>query len=185
MYISIFLIAVSLAMDAFAVSICNGIAIKKIKPVHPFIFGFSCGFFQFIMPLIGYFLASKFKAQIEFMDHWIAFMLLLAIGVNMIYETFKDEEENVIENVFTLKNILMVSVATSIDALAVGISFVAIDTNILISSVIIGIVAFIFSFTGILLGKKIGVLFQKNAERVGGIILIVIGFKILIEHLYF
>lgn len=184
-YLSTFFIAVGLAMDAFAVSVSNGITIKKLKFSHAFKFGFFFGAFQFFMPIMGWFFASKFSEQIKAFDHWIAFILLFLIGFNMIIESFKTENniyDN--ENILSLKNIIILSIATSIDALAVGISFAFFRINIYISSIIIGIVAFIFSFFGVIIGKKIGKYLNKNAERIGGIILITIGLKILLEHLF-
>ena len=184
--LEIIFISISLAMDAFAVSISNGIVLKKIKINYAIKFGIFFGGFQFIMPMLGYYLTSLLGEQIQKFDHWIAFILLNAIGIKMIIETFKNDNENNIstdEEILSIKNLIVLAIATSIDALVVGVSFSLINVNILQSSLIIGVVAFIFSFLGILIGKKIGNLLSKNAERIGGIILIFIGFKILIEHL--
>ena len=141
------------------------------------------------MPLIGYLLGTGFSEYIEKFDHWIAFILLFIIGGNMFIETFKKSKNNIFdENILSFKNMVMLSVATSIDALAVGVSFAFIQSdkglNIWNASLIIGIVAFIMSYIGLIIGKKIGNMFQKNAERIGGLILIGIGIKILVEHLY-
>lgn len=188
--ISILLIAVGLAMDAFAVAVTNGLALKKVKIIHAFKFGIFFGFFQFIMPVIGWFCSKNFSSAIEKFDHWIAFILLVIIGGNMFIETFKKSKDNNIfdENILSFKNMIMLAVATSIDALAVGVSFAFIQSdnglNIWSASLIIGAVAFIMSYIGLMIGKKIGGMFQKNAERIGGLILIGIGIKILVEHLY-
>ncbi len=186
----VFLIAVGLAMDAFAVSISNGIIIKNIKFQHALKFGLFFGIFQFIMPVIGWFCAKNFKEYIENFDHWIAFILLFIIGGKMFLESFKNENENVVseKNILSFYNMIILAVATSIDALAVGVSFAFLDNaesglNIWGASSVIGIVAFVISYTGVYLGRKIGDIIQKNAERVGGIILIAIGIKILAEHL--
>lgn len=184
-FLEIIFISISLAMDAFAVSISNGILLKKIKISYALKFGLFFGFFQFIMPIIGYYLTNLVGNKILMFDHWIAFILLNVIGLKMIIETFKKEENNICDdkNILSIKNLTILAIATSIDALAIGVSLYVININILKPSLIIGIVAFIFSFMGILIGKKISNLLSKNAERIGGIILIIIGFKILIEHL--
>ncbi len=183
--VEIIFISISLAMDAFAVSISNGMLLEKIKAKYAIKFGIFFGFFQFIMPIIGYYLTNLLGKQILNFDHWIAFILLNIIGFKMIIETFKQEENNISDdkNILSIKNLIVLAIATSIDALAVGVSFSVIKVNIFMPSLIIGIVAFIFSFVGVLIGKKISSLFSKNAERIGGLILIIIGFKILIEHL--
>lgn len=184
--LTIFLIAVGLAMDAFAVSISNGLLLNKINFISAFKFGFYFGSFQFIMPIAGWFAAREFSNQIKAFDHWVAFILLVIIGGKMFFETFNGEESLNIrseKNILSASNLTVLAIATSIDALAVGVSFALTDTNIFYSSIIIGLVAFTLSFIGVLLGKKIGSLFKKNAERLGGLILIVIGVKILLEHL--
>lgn len=186
-FISVFLIALGLAMDAFAVSISNGLLLKKIKSSYAVKFGMFFGLFQFIMPIIGWFFAQSFSESIKKYDHWFAFILLCIIGGNMIIEAIRNNENNVYndKDILSFKNIFVLAIATSIDALAVGISFALIDIDIIISSMIIGIVAFVLSYIGIILGKKIGGFFKKGAEIIGGIILIGIGIKILIEHLFF
>lgn len=186
--LELFFIAVSLAMDAFAVSVSNGLMLPKIRIWHAVIFGLFFGVFQFIMPLAGYILASSFSTYIEAFDHWIAFILLAIIGGNMIKESFSDDENaaDVQANIMSFKNLTMLAVATSIDALAVGVTFAIVDRgNIWISCSVIGIVAFILSYIGVMLGKKISGVFQSYAERIGGAVLIIIGLKILIEHLFF
>ena len=188
-FIELFFIAVSLAMDAFAVSVSNGLLLPKIRIRHAVTFGAFFGVFQFIMPLLGYFLASSFSAYITAFDHWIAFILLAIIGGNMIKESFSADDEDTDEiqaNIMSVKNLTMLAVATSIDALAVGVTFALVDSgNIWVSCSVIGIVAFVLSYIGVMLGKKISGVFQTYAERVGGCVLIIIGLKILIEHLFF
>lgn len=185
--ISIFLIALSLAMDAFAVSVSNGLLLKNIKISNAIKFGVFFGVFQFIMPILGWVFAKNFSSVIKSFDHWIAFSLLVLIGGKMFIDTFKNEDELNIKdevNILSIYNLTILAIATSIDALAVGVSFALIDINIWFSSSVIGIVAFILSFLGVIIGKQIGFIFQKNAERAGGIILIFIGTRILIEHIF-
>lgn len=186
--LELFFVAVSLAMDAFAVSVSNGLMLPKIRIRHAVTFGLFFGVFQFIMPLVGYFLASSFSTYIEVFDHWIAFILLSIIGSNMIKESFSYDENaaTVQANIMSFKNLTMLAIATSIDALAVGVTFAIVESgNIWISCSVIGIVAFILSYLGVMLGKKISGVFQSYAERIGGIVLIIIGLNILIEHLFF
>ena len=181
-FISVLLIALSLAMDAFAVSVSNGIAVQSIRKRDCLKVALYFGVFQFIMPVIGYLLASGFEELIKSFDHWIAFLLLCAIGINMIRECEKEESCGCEE--LSNKKLVLQAIATSIDALAVGISFAVIhDDKILFNSLIIGVVAFVLSFVGGLFGKGLGGIFQKSANRIGGIILICIGIKILYEHL--
>ena len=187
-YFAVLLIAFGLAMDALAVSVTNGIITTDYKKSHGLKQGMFFGVFQSVMPLIGFALGSGFESLIKSFDHWVAFGLLFVIGANMIIETFKEEETQSMgksaADVFGVKNLTLQAVATSIDALAVGISFaVAGEGNIFISSLIIGAVAFLLSYCGGMFGVKIGELFQKSASRVGGVILIAIGIKILIEHM--
>lgn len=188
-FIELFFIAVSLAMDAFAVSVSNGLILPKIRIRHAVIFGAFFGVFQFFMPLLGYFLASSFSEYITAFDHWIAFILLAIIGGNMIKESFSDEEnidKKTQSDILSFKNLTMLAIATSIDALAVGVTFALVDSgSIWFSCSIIGIVAFVLSYIGVMLGKKISGVFQSYAERVGGFVLVIIGVKILIEHLFF
>lgn len=187
-FIELFAIAVSLAMDAFAVSVSNGLMLPKIKVKHAVTFGAFFGVFQFVMPVIGYFLASSFSKYITAFDHWIAFVLLAFIGGNMIKESFSDDddEKTTKDNIMSFKNLTILAIATSIDALAVGVTFAFVDSgNIWFSSTVIGVVAFVISYAGVMLGKKISGVFQSYAERVGGCVLVIIGLKILIEHLFF
>ncbi len=180
---AILLIAVSLAMDAFAVSISNGVCIRGFGKKDAIKQAAFFGGFQFIMPVIGWFLGNSVKTYIEAVDHWIAFILLLLIGVNMIHESLRGEEEEKRGYCsLTNKMLFIQAVATSIDALAVGISFAILDVNILQAGVIIGIVAFVISCIGACAGKYLGDRLQTKAEIVGGVVLILIGSKILIEH---
>ena len=180
--VELFILAVGLSMDAFAVSICKGLSLGKIKPKHMCIAGAWFGGFQALMPLIGYYLGSLFADMVTRYSHWVAFALLLAIGGNMIKESL-GEEENV-SNDMGFKSMLLLAIATSIDALAAGVTLAAVDTPILFSSAVIGITAFLFSFGGVFIGKKFGGFLGSKAECIGGIILILIGIKTLVEHLY-
>ena len=180
--VELFILAVGLSMDAFAVSICKGLSLGKIKPKHMCIAGAWFGGFQALMPLIGYYLGSLFADMVTRYSHWVAFALLLAIGGNMIKESL-GEEENV-SNDMGFKSMLLLAIATSIDALAAGVTLAAVGTPILFSSTVIGITAFLFSFGGVFIGKKFGGFLGSKAECIGGIILILIGVKTLVEHLY-
>ncbi|MGC9385106.1 MAG: manganese efflux pump MntP family protein [Kosmotogaceae bacterium] len=175
-------IAVALAMDAFAVSICIGISDKYITTQKAMNVSLSFGFFQASMPIIGWYLSFSFGKYIKSFDHWIALLLLAFIGSKMIYESLKEQNRRTTK--VTLPTILLLSVATSIDALAVGVAFSIIDKAIFFPAVIIGIVAFCFSIIGIKGGGFFGRRFRKGAEIAGGFILIFIGFRILIEHLF-
>ena len=179
--IDILLISVGLAMDAFAVSICKGLSFRKINLKKSAIVGLYFGLFQALMPLIGYLFASMFKELIESVDHWIAFILLLSIGIKMIIESF-DKDNNIDDNV-NFKSMILLAIATSIDALAVGITLSFLNINIFIAILMIGIVTFVLSFLGALFGSKISNKLNVNFEIIGGIILITIGVKILLEHL--
>lgn len=181
-FFEIILIGFGLAMDAFAVSICKGLSMKKIKWKNAIIIAIYFGLFQAIMPVIGFFLGSTFSKFIQKMDHWIAFVLLSAIGVNMIKESNDDEGENRNDRA-DFKTMIVLAIATSIDALAVGITFAFFEVNLWLASLIIGVITFCLSFIGVVIGNKFGDKFQNKAELAGGFILIVIGLKILIEHL--
>lgn len=180
--VSVLILAVALAMDAFGVSITDGIILRKIKVTDALKIGLFFGAFQFIMPCIGSFAASIASDYIETFDHWIAFVLLVFLGVRMIIETWNEEKE-IPKNPLALSTLTMMAVATSIDALAAGISMAAVGTPILVPSAIIGIVAFAFSFAGIYIGSKSGDVLGDKAEIAGGIMLIFIGLKTLIEHI--
>ncbi len=179
----ILLIAVGLAMDAFAVSITCGLALKKLKIKHVFTIALSFGFFQGVMPIIGWLAGVGFRSFISSIDHWIAFGLLVIIGGKMIYESSK-LESSVKDEELNVTFLLFLSIATSIDALAVGLSFSFLKVEIITPSLIIGVVTFILSMIGVIIGKKVGHLFERKIEVFGGIILILIGFKILLSHLY-
>lgn len=181
-FISIILIAIGLSMDAFAVSVSNGIVLKKVTALNSIKTGVFFGAFQAFMPILGWFLGNTFCMYIESIDHWLAFGLLSFIGANMIYESLK-EEENEYRNPNSTKVLLVMAIATSIDALAVGVSFSMLQANIFIPAIVIGTITFIISSIGVFIGKKVGKLFKKNAEIFGGIILIIIGFNILMHHM--
>ena len=181
---TIVITAIGLSMDAFAISISGGMCIKRLNLAKALKFGLFFGFFQFAMPILGFLLAFSFEKYIMAFDHWVAFILLGIIGAKMIYETFSEEEgENQEEeSVTSTKNILIMSIATSIDAMAVGISFVALQVNVFSASVTIGIITCIISTIGVVIGKKVGSFFKKGAGAFGGIVLIAIGLNILLEH---
>lgn len=180
--VEIFLLGVGLAMDAFAVSICKGLSVKELKIKHALLAGLYFGGFQALMPLIGYLLGSQFRGLIENVDHWVAFALLLLIGANMIREALT-EEEGESNASFAVKVMLVLAVATSIDALAVGITFAFLSVNIWLAIAMIGGTTFFISVAGIKIGHVFGNKFQKKAEIMGGVILILIGTKIVLEHL--
>lgn len=181
--IQIFLIALSLAMDAFAVSVSTGIAVPGFGPKQAARIGLWCGAFQFGMPLIGWFLGSSVRSYIQAVDHWIAFGLLALIGGNMILEAVRGGGEEALTEL-SVKRLFLLALATSIDALAVGVTL-AFETNvnILLSATIIGLVAFALAMIGGLLGRRLGELFQRRATLLGGLVLVGIGLKILFEHL--
>lgn len=174
-------------MDAFAVSICKGLSVRKIKPEHLLAVGLYFGIFQAIMPTIGYFLGKQFERYIKAFDHWIAFGLLLLIGANMIRESLSKEEPNEEKNSsFSIGTMLVLAVATSIDALAVGVSFALNGmkgSELLYSAVSIGVITCILSMLGLLAGNFFGAKYKSKAELAGGIILILMGTKILLEDL--
>ncbi len=180
--VPIFLIAIGLAMDALAVSITYGITVKQQKINNAFKIGLSFGSFQTFMPFIGWLAGLSLRGLISGVDHWIAFGLLSLIGGKMIYESTKIGGDKEIKslNVFVL---LLLSIATSIDALAVGLSFAFLKIAIATPIIIIGVVTFVLSFLGVLLGNRLGHFFESKVEILGGLILIGIGIKILIEHL--
>lgn len=173
-------LAVGLSMDALAVSVCKGLCTKRISWKYALAAGLWFGSFQAVMPLLGFFLGSAFRDLVEAFDHWIAFGLLLLIGLNMIREAFGDETEN---DDFGVKTMLPLAVATSIDALAVGVSFAVSEVNILPSITLIGSVTFLLSAAGVFMGHIVGKRFGRIARITGGIILIIIGTKILLEDL--
>ncbi|MBR3768106.1 MAG: manganese efflux pump [Clostridia bacterium] len=171
-------------MDAFAVSVCKGLAVGKVTPKHMLTAGIWFGGFQALMPLIGFFIGSLFHGYIEKFDHWVAFVLLGAIGINMLKEAASKEDCDPADASFNFKTMLIMAVATSIDALAVGVALaMESKTNIWLSVTLIGVITFIFSAVGIKLGSIFGEKYKKKAEIAGGVILILLGFKILLEHL--
>ena len=183
--IELLVLAIGLSMDACAVSICKGLATEKVKLKHNIIAGLWFGGFQALMPLIGYFLGTAFEKYVTAVDHWIAFVLLGAIGFNMIKEAFsKEEDESNCD--FSFKTMFVMAVATSIDALAVGITFALLpDVNIIAAVTFIGVTTFLFSAVGVKIGNVFGERYKSKAEFAGGAILIILGIKILVEHLFF
>ncbi len=181
----IVIIAVSLSMDAFAVSISCGFMVPSPKRWNALKIAFSFGFFQTLMPIIGWLTGRSFARYIEKFDHWIAFIILCIIGIRMIYNAVNLDDCKAVADPTNPKTLLMLSVATSIDALAVGVTFAFLNTGILVPVLLIGIITFGISLLGMLIGHKLGYYLGKRFEIIGGIILIGIGIKILIEHIYF
>lgn len=179
----LFVIAVGLSMDAFAVSICKGLSVQKVSLRHATCAGLWFGGFQALMPLLGWLLGVQFQSAIERFDHWIAFVLLAILGINMIREAKSDEEEECCDGSFAWKVMLPMAVATSIDALAVGVTFAFLQVDIIPAIIFIGITTFLFSAIGVRLGSVFGQRYQTAAQIFGGIILILMGLKILLEHL--
>lgn len=178
------LLAAGLSMDAFAVSICKGLAMKKATVKGGVICGAWFGGFQALMPLIGYFLGTLFADAIQAFDHWVAFALLAIIGINMLREAFGHDDHDQADADFSPKAMFVMSIATSIDALAVGISLaMAGDVNIFMAVGLIGVITFFLSAVGVKVGNVFGRRYEKKAEAVGGLILILLGLKILLEHL--
>lgn len=181
--IELFIIAVGLSMDAFAVSVCKGLSVPRAKKSHLIITGLYFGGFQALMPLIGYLLGVNFRHMITSVDHWIAFILLALIGVNMIREAREESEE--LDASFSVKAMLPLAIATSIDALAVGITFAFLHVQIVPAITFIGVTTFILSVIGVKIGNLFGAKYKSYAEIAGGIVLILLGTKILLEHLDF
>ncbi len=179
---SLFLIAVGLSMDAFAVSICKGLAMEKITIKKALIVGLWFGGFQALMPAIGYLLGSRFEKYITNIDHWIAFVLLFIIGGNMIKEALSKDEESANDSL-AFKEMLILALATSIDALAVGVTFAFLKVQIVPAVLFIGVITFSLSALGVKIGNIFGCRYKAKAELTGGIILILMGCKILLEHL--
>lgn len=176
-------LAVGLAMDAFAVFICKGLAMREKVLKKGIIVGLWFGGFQALMPTIGFFLGTQFKDQITSIDHWIAFVLLGLIGINMVKEALSNDEEQADDSI-AVKEMFMLAVATSIDALAVGITFAFLNVHIVSAASMIGVCTFLISFVGVKIGNIFGTKYKSKAELAGGIILILLGFKILFEHLH-
>ena len=177
----LFFIALGLSMDAFAVAICKGLSVKKVTVKHGLIAGLYFGGFQAGMPLLGYFLGSSFATYIENFDHWIAFVLLGIIGFNMIRESKEKEEE--LNASFGFKAMFPMAVVTSIDALAVGVSFAVMKVSIGWAVTFIGVITFTLSALGVKIGNHFGAKYKSKAELFGGVVLILLGVKILLEHL--
>lgn len=186
-YIEFLFIGIGLAMDAFAVSICKGLAMEKVNKVHCLVIALFFGGFQAGMPLIGWILGKQFESYIESVDHWIAFVLLVGLGIKAIWEACRSEETEVCvekDPRLDFKELFLLAVATSIDALAVGVTFAFLQVTILPAVSIIGAVTFVLCIFGVFVGNLFGSRFQKKAAIAGGLILILIGIKILAEHLH-
>ena len=187
MFIELFLLGIGLAMDAFAVSVCKGLGMRRLNKKQALIIGLYFGGFQALMPLIGWLLGSQFQKYITSIDHWIAFILLSFIGGKMMIEAIREwnEEEtvDVMDAPLDHKNMLVLAVATSIDALAVGITFAFLDTPIIEAITIIGITTMVISIIGVVVGNFFGSRYKSKAEFIGGLILVLLGLKILLEHL--
>ena len=184
-FVELFLIGVGLSMDAFAVAVCKGLAMRRIRWDHTAVIALAFGGFQALMPFLGWWLGSQFAGYIQSFDHWIAFVLLAFIGGKMAKESFGEDEASCCQEDEGLdyKELLVLAVATSIDALAVGITFAFLEVKILPAITIIGVTTFALSFAGVLVGNFFGARYKQRAELCGGVILILIGVKILLEHL--
>ncbi len=187
LFIVLFLMGVGLSMDAFAVSVCKGLAMRKVNKKQAIVIGLFFGGFQALMPLLGWSLGIQFEQYITSIDHWIAFILLGFIGGKMIVEAVKPDDESVevkeMDPPLNIKEMFVLAIATSIDALAVGITFAFLDYPIVESIIIIGITTFVISIIGVYIGNFFGSMYKKKAELAGGIILVLLGVKILLEHL--
>lgn len=182
----LFILAVGLSMDAFSVAVCKGLSTQKLRPKHYLLVGVWFGGFQALMPTLGFFLGKTFEKYINTFDHWIAFVLLSLIGANMLREAFSKEEESEEEksSSFSFKSMLLLAIATSIDALAVGVTFALLpDVNITAAVLFIGAVTFVLSAVGLKVGNVFGLKYKNKAQIAGGVILILMGVKILLEHL--
>lgn len=183
-FYELFLIAVGLSMDAFAVSVCKGLHMPRLNVKQGLIIALFFGVFQAVMPLLGWFLGQQFAERISAFDHWIAFVLLAFIGGKMIVEALKkDTDAETAAARFDIMELFMLAIATSIDALAVGITFAFLNVSILPSVSLIGVTTFALSFAGVVIGHRFGAKYQNKAELLGGVILVLIGTKILLEHL--
>ena len=181
--LDLFVIAVGLSMDAFAVSIAKGLSLKKYALKYSLLAGLYFGIFQALMPLIGFFLGAHFQKRIQAFDHWIAFILLFIIGINMFKESFKKEKSE--NSDFSFRKMFALGIATSIDALALGVSFACLQVQILFAALVIGLTTFTFSGSGVFLAASLKLKIGHIATRFGGILLIILGVKILIEHSFF
>lgn len=188
-FVEIFLLGIGLSMDAFAISVCKGLNMKKVNIKNIVIIALFFGFFQFLMPIIGFYFCRSFESYVKNFDHWIVFGLLLILGSKMIIEclTEKESKEEILplaQNKLNYKELFFLSIATSIDALAAGIALaVSSSINIFISCGIIGVTTFVLSLVGVFVGNLFGERFKKPAEIIGGVTLILIGLKVLLEHL--
>ena len=182
-FFELLLLAVGLSMDAFSVSICKGLALRRITVGNACIVGAWFGGFQFLMPVIGWLLGSRFAAYINRWDHWIIFVLLLLIGGNMIREAVWGKEEEKTDASLSVRSMLPLAIATSIDALAAGVTFSLLEISVIPASAFIGVVTFAFSAAGVKIGSLFGLRYEKKAAVCGGIILILLGIKILLEHM--
>lgn len=181
----IILIAVALSMDAFAVSICKGLCMRKINYMHTAIIALFMGVFQALMPVIGWVLGKGFENYISDYDHWIAFVLLAFIGGKMIYESLTDNEETKcsVHGILDIKELFLLAIATSIDAMATGVTFAVLEVKIIVPALIIGVITYIICFMGVMIGNRFGTKYKSKAEIAGGIVLVLFGLKILLEHL--
>ena len=181
--LTLFITAVGLSMDAFAVSICKGLAMKKLSMKKALVIGLWFGGFQALMPTIGYLLGTRFESYVTGIDHWIAFVLLALIGVNMIKEALSVEAEEADDSI-GVKIMFLLAVATSIDALAVGVTYAFLQVRIIPAVTFIGVTTFVLSIAGVKIGNVFGLKYKAKAEIAGGVILILMGLKILVEHLF-
>ena len=185
-FAELILLAVGLSMDAFAVSVCKGLGMRRMRYDQALVISLYFGVFQALMPLIGWLLGTSFSRYIQAFDHWIAFVLLAFLGGKMLWDVFhekEDGEQESAERRLDHRELFMLAIATSIDALAVGIAFACLEVNIWRSISIIGVTTLVISFAGVWIGNRFGNRFQKKAEIAGGLVLILIGVKILAEHL--
>lgn len=183
-FLELLFLAVGLSMDAFAVAVCKGLSLRKISGKHLLLVGAWFGGFQMLMPIIGYFLGSTFERYITEWDHWVAFALLVFIGGNMIRESFSKEEP--VDASLSFRSMLPMAIATSIDALAVGITFAFLMDSVgemMLSVLLIGVVTFTLSAVGVKVGSVFGAKYRSGAQLAGGVILVLLGLKILLEHL--
>lgn len=183
--LEISLIGFALAMDAFAVSICKGLAMKKMSYQKAIIIALFFGVFQALMPVLGYVLGHAFASKIAAIDHWVAFILLGLIGINMIKEALSKDNDDCLDDTLRLGDLIMLSIATSIDALAVGITFAFFNVSIVLSTAIIGIITFIICIIGVKVGNVFGEKYKSKAELAGGILLVIMGCKMIVDHLFF
>ena len=186
-FLELLLVGIGLSMDAFAVAICQGLCMSKLNWRHAAVIALFFGGFQALMPLAGWLLGSRFAGYIQNFDHWVAFFLLVIIGGNMLREAFGPEEDDetscAVDARLDLKQLLLMAVATSIDALAVGVTFAFLEVKILPAISMIGITTFCLSLVGVAVGNFFGTRYKKRAEATGGLILVLLGIKILLEHL--